>query len=66
MTKKKSKRLVQGRDFHGWAWKADDWHVDGRSCIFNWAEPYRPKLRQGSPTEKGRYVRVKFVEVSNE
>lgn len=61
----KRKRLVQGKDFHGWAWKpaGDDWAPGDPDRLFHWAEHYRPRKRNGTPTEKGKWVRVKFVEV---
>lgn len=56
------KKLNQGKDWHGWAWKpgGNDFN---RGELFHWAEPYRPRKRNGTPTEKGKWVRVKFVEV---
>jgi hypothetical protein len=60
--KLKRNRLVQGHDYHGWAWKEPTW--DGESnVLFFWAEPYRPKRRNGRPTPDGKWVRVRFVEV---
>lgn len=56
---KKRKRLIRGRDYHGWAWKAGKtWVKPGE--LFCWAETVKPALR---PTETGRWVRVRFVEV---
>ena len=49
----------RGRDWHAWAWKAGStWPRPGE--LFNWAEPKRPTTR---PSETGRWVRVRFVEV---
>lgn len=60
---KKKKRLAQGNDWHGWAWKARGFMADGSDCLFHWAEPARPRARNGKPSENGKWVRVKFVEV---
>lgn len=60
--KKAKKRLVRGKDWHAWAWKAGKtWSKPGE--LFWWAEPNytRPRKR---PTESGKWVRVKFVEVT--
>jgi len=62
--KVKRKRLVQGRDFHGWVWEAigREWSISGtEDCLFHWAEPSCPTNNR--PTEKGRWVRVRFVKV---
>lgn len=56
----KRKRLVRGRDWHAWAWKhlgEDSRYLPYGGFIFG-AE-YQ---RNGKPTEKGKWVRVKFVE----
>lgn len=53
------KRKVRGRDWHAWAWKAGKtWDRPGE--LFFFAEPKKPKNR---PSESGKWVRVKFVEV---
>ena len=61
-----AKRLVKGKDFHGWAWK----HTgnDKLRGLFFYAEPFRPNRSwpdyiDGMPSEEGKWVRVKFVEV---
>ncbi len=51
------RRMKQGRDWHGWAFKAAD--ADTKGFMF-WAEHSKPNNR---PTEKGKWVRVKFVEI---
>jgi len=50
MTKPKRKRLVRGKDWHAWAWKA----YSGE--LVTWAFHDKPKTGT-------RWVRVKFVEV---
>lgn len=52
------KRLIRGRDWHGWAWMtfSDDFE---HGELFHFAEPLKPLDKR--PTEKGRWVRVKFV-----
>lgn len=63
---KKKKRLIQGKDYHGWVWKAKGWpNGEDGYVFFHWAEPDRPKRRMGTPTEDGKWVRVKFVEVKH-
>jgi hypothetical protein len=61
----KKKRKIQGRDWHGWAWKAGHtWHRPGE--LFYFATPTKPSRQAcdyGPPTETGKWVRVKFVEV---
>ena len=61
VTKKKAKgkpatkkRLKRRRDWHAWAWRADD----GRLSL--WGYYIKPKWK---PYGKGKWVRVKFVEV---
>ena len=58
--KKKKRRFVRGRDWHGWAWKCGN----GNSPLlpnglFYWAEQGKPMTR---PTADGQWVRVRFVE----
>lgn len=57
------KKLVRGKDWHGYAWKhlGDGSSVIPHGCLMRWAEPTRPPEKH--PTEKGKWVRVKFVEV---
>jgi len=55
MTKTKRKRLRQGRDWHGWAWKTR------RGRFYFFAEPTKPKIP--ADLGNGQWVRVKFVEV---
>jgi len=52
---KQPKRLRQGRDWHGWAWKTHR----GRFLCF--AEDRKPGIP--ADLEGGKWVRVKFVEV---
>ena len=52
---KPKKKLVRGRDWHAWAWKAKDWG------LFFYAEPNRDSNCR--PTDAGKWVKVKFVEV---
>lgn len=48
----------QGKDWHGWAWKAgSDWETPGE--LFQWAEPKKPDKK---PEPSGKWVRVKFIE----
>ena len=66
MAKRKTKpkrRLVQGRDWHAWAWEhtGGDW---SGSRLMHWAEPEKPKKGQ-PPTEQGRWVRVRFVPIDD-
>lgn len=50
----------QGKDWHGWAWKAgSEWPCPGE--LFEWAENKKPKDKQ--PESSGKWVRVRFVEV---
>lgn len=73
LTKKKTtkkRRLVQGRDYHGWAWKAES--DDRLNGLFFWAEPHKPRpdvhaevYSPVKPSEKGKWVRVKFVEAKS-
>lgn len=49
------RRRVRGRDWHAWAWK------DRTLGLFFFAEPYR----EGRPTDTGKWVQVKFVEVQS-
>lgn len=60
----KRKRLKQGRDYHGWAWEGygPEWRKGGTDGLFHFAEPKRPT--KAHPTERGRWVRVKFVKVA--
>ena len=58
----KAKRKIQGRDWHGWAWKAGKTGPEP-GVLLHWAEPIRPLLRDCRPTGDGTWVRVKFVEV---
>ena len=56
----KRRRLKRGVDWHAWAWKAGKtWPRPGE--LFNWAEPDKPRAKK--PTETGKWVRVRFVEV---
>ncbi len=52
-------KMKQGKDWHGWAWKCGD--DDMKDELFFWAESKRPTGNR--PTTKGKWVRVKFVEV---
>lgn len=55
MVKPRNRRLIQGRDFHAWAWKC----TDKCNCgLEDNAQPYRGRTLPG-----GRWVRVRFVEV---
>lgn len=60
---KKVRRLKQGRDYHAWAWK----HTgnDRLKGFFHFSEPFKPNKQweNPKPSEKGKWVRVKFVEV---
>lgn len=61
----KRRRLVQGRDYHGWAWKPNEdngsrYPDDG---LFHWAESRRPTKEDPPPTPSGKWVKVRFVEV---
>lgn len=58
-----AKRLKRGRDWHGWVWRAvgKEWRQRGEDGLFFWAEAERPKSRQ--PTDRGRWVRVRFVQL---
>lgn len=67
--KAKRKRLVQGKDYHAWAWKAKS--NDRLNGLFFYAEPYKPagpgsrnQTHTEQPSEQGKWVRVKFVEVN--
>lgn len=55
MTKKR-KRSVRGKDWHGWAFKDDA----GWFC--HYAEVTKPRETR-APTDTGKWVKVKFVEV---
>lgn len=59
----KKKRLVKGKDYHGWAWK----HTgnDRMKGFFWYAEPHKPNKNwpDHKPSEPGKWVRVRFVEV---
>ena len=61
--KPKPKRLVRGKDWHAWAWKSD---TDG---LYWWVNGYEGKdlLKEENPAtwDKGKWVRVKFVEVES-
>lgn len=63
MKKPKKRRLIQGRDWHGWVWKhlAKTDSILKYGELMHWAEPMEPK--NSHPTEKGKWIRVKFVEV---
>ena len=60
MTKAKRKRLVQGRDFDGWAWQYLDKKENKRFLGY----AYRRKPILGLEGD-GEWVRVKFVEVGD-
>jgi len=59
----KRKRLKQGRDWHGWAWRAKgaEFRRDGEDGLFFFAYGTRP---ENQPSPDGRWVRVRFVAVS--
>ncbi len=57
MAKKKRKRLVQGKDWHGWAYRSN--YLKG---FIYWAEPRKP-TKSPDHEPDGKWVRVKFVEV---
>ena len=59
-TKKKGRKM-QGRDWHGWAWKTGH-TLKKPGELFHWAEPDRPAV-DNRPSESGKWVRVRFVEV---
>lgn len=63
----KKQQLIQGQDYHGWAWQyLGDCNGDlTHGAIFHWAEPHRPSSRS-KPTNKGRWIRVKFVAIQEE
>lgn len=62
------KRLKRGKDWHAWAWKIGP-PLKGDEGIYGFtpgelchcAEPEKPK--RNPPTESGKWVKVKFVEV---
>lgn len=62
------KQLQRGKDWHAWAWKhTGEGQLKG---FFYYAEPARPSRCVGAeiyspvkPSGKGKWVRVKFVEV---
>jgi hypothetical protein len=58
----KRKRLKRGRDWHAWAWlaKGDEWRRGGTDGFMHFAEPQKVRPH---PTERGQWVRVKFVPV---
>jgi len=58
--KSKRKRLVQGKDYHGWAWEIGEGSGKGSFCWF--AEAYKPPTAN-NPTETGKWFRVKYVKV---
>jgi len=57
--------MKQGRDWHGWAWKDNDPDMQqgGTDGLFFWAEPDRPAEK---PSDSGRWIKVRFVEVSKQ
>lgn len=61
-SEKRRKPLKRGRDWHAWAWK----HTgnDKLKGFFHYAEPYKPNMKweDPKPSEKGKWVRVKFIE----
>ena len=60
--KKKKRRFVRGRDWHGWAWKCGDGDGYPRAWVgtfFFWAEPDKPRTKPGTT---GQWLRVRFVE----
>ena len=51
------KRLIRGRDWHGWAF----WEPGrGGLGMCHWADVEKPKEK---PSPNGRWVRVRFVRV---
>lgn len=58
----KRKRLVRGKDWHGWAWEPGKADSDVSPLLW-WAEAERPKLCDSRPTTTGKWVKVKFVKV---
>ena len=60
------KRLVRGRDWHAWAWKYDCggffWSAAPRRQ-FGYTLPRQPAYWKMPADSRGRWVRVKFVEV---
>lgn len=58
---KKRKRLVRGKDWHAWAWKAGKSGVCPKPNQFVYSAEYKkPSYKQMGT---GKWVRVKFVEV---
>lgn len=66
MAKVKRKRLVIGRDFDAWAFKAPMTNTPN-ALEKDWAfwhyATHKSQTREKSPTDDGKWVRVKFVEV---
>ncbi len=60
--KKQTRRLIQGRDWHGWACKfpMKDGDPEGKWRMCQWAEPKEPKKQING----GKWVRVKFQEIT--
>jgi hypothetical protein len=68
------KKLIKGRDYHGWAWKnrrTGEIGVSGRACgRGHQGDPcftrHEPNGRKGQKVfSNGSWVRVKCVEVPN-
>lgn len=60
---KKRKRLLRGRDWDGYAFKFPEYEGQPESqwVFCHWAEIEKPAGPH--PTDDGKWVRVKFVEV---
>lgn len=56
----RKRRLVQGRDWHAWAWEytGGDWRG---SRLMRWASVEKPNIKL--LTGPGQWVRVRFVKV---
>jgi hypothetical protein len=58
--KKAKKRLVRGKDWHGWCYKSDS------EGLYGWTTPDPKRIEaEENPAswDSGEWVRVKFVEV---
>ncbi len=60
---KKRKRMIRGRDWHGYAFKfpAKEGQPESKWVFCQWAEVNKPPSKH--PTNDGKWVKVKFVEV---
>jgi len=61
---KAKKRRVRGKDWHAWTWKdtSGTYNIGRNPSDFVWWADYAPD-KSNHPTDKGKWVRVKFVEV---